>query len=240
MIGIAAALPRPPAEAITAGVLDASLIDLERDRINEDFKLAERQFRTLAGETGVKVGWRATTTFPTPALAEAAGAADLVIVGRAGHAVFADDYRTVDPGDLLMRAGRPILIAPPETTRLEARNVFVAWKSTREARRAVFDAMPFLKRAETVEIIEIRESGEASSLHDPAAFLAAHGIRFQAGAEERNSSSIEDNLLALARRTQADLIVAGGYGHTRIRELVFGGVTRTLITSSPIPCLLSH
>ena len=241
LIGLAAALPRPPAEAITAGVLDASLSTLERDRINADFKLAERQFRTLAAEAGVKVEWRAMTTFPTLALADAAGAADLLIVGRAGHAVFGNDYRTVDPGDLLMRAGRPILIAPPETTRLNARNVFVAWKSTREARRAVFDAMPFLKRAEAVE--PRRDQRERRSQ-----FVARPG-RLSRRAWHQVSGGSRGTEFDRASRTSCWLwrgahrrtsIVAGGYGHTRIRELVFGGVTRTLITSCPLPCLLSH
>jgi nucleotide-binding universal stress UspA family protein len=116
----------------------------------------------------------------------------------------------------------------------------VAWKSTREARRAVFDAMPFLKRAEAVNLVEVRESGEANSLQDVAAHLAAHGVKFKAEAVDRDSTGIEDQLIALARRTQSDLIVAGGYGHTRIRELVFGGVTRSLISSCPLPSLLSH
>ena len=229
LIGLAAALPRPPAEAITAGVLDASLVALELEEINADFKTTEQLFRTLAAEAGVKVEWRAVRTFPTLALAAAASAADLLIVGRAGHAAFGNDYRTVDPGDLLIRAGRPIVIAPPEASRLNARNVLVAWKSTREARRAVFDAMSFLKRAEAVNLVEVRESGEASSLQDAAVHLTAHGVRFKAEAVDRNSTDIEDQLIALARRTQSDLIVAGGYGHTRIRELVFGGVTRSLI-----------
>jgi nucleotide-binding universal stress UspA family protein len=126
-------------------------------------------------------------------------------------------------------------------SRLEALKVFVAWKNTRESRRAVLDGMPFLERAETVDLVEIRESGETDSLHDVAAFLAAHGVRFQAQGMERDASgSIEEQLSALAQRAHATLLVAGGYGHTRIRELVFGGVTRSLITSSPLPCLLSH
>jgi nucleotide-binding universal stress UspA family protein len=240
LIGLAAGLPRPAAEAITAGVLDASLVALEVEQIKADFDLAEQLFRTIADEAGAKVEWRAITGFPTLALADAAGAADLVIVGRAAHAVFRNDYRTADAGDLLIRAGRPILIAPLEAGRLNARNVLVAWKSTREARRALCDAMPFLKRAEAVNLVEVRESGDANSLHNATTFLAAHGVKFKAEAVDRDSTGIEDQLMALARRTQSDLIVAGGYGHTRIRELVFGGVTRSLISGCPIPCLLSH
>lgn len=240
LIGLAAALPRPPVEAITAGVMDPSILELERDQIAADFKLAEEQFRRLAAEAGMTIEWRVAANFPTLALAEAATAADLVIIGRSTSGLIGNDYRAVDPGDLVMRAGRPILIAPSGASRLDARAVLVAWKSTREARRALSDAMPFLKRAEAVILIEIRESGEASSLADPAAFLAAHGVKSRSEALEREQTSIEAKLAAFAGQARADLIVAGGYGHTRIRELVFGGVTRSLIAGGPLPCLLSH
>jgi len=240
LIGLAAALPRPPVEAITAGVMDASILQLERNEITKDFKAAEDHFRSAAAGSGVALEWRMADNFPTLALAEAADAADLVIVGRPESGLLANDYLTADPGDLVMRAGRPILIAPSGQSRLEARRVLVAWKSTREARRAISDAMPFLKRAETVNLVEIRERGEASSLADPEAFLAAHGVTVRGEAVDRGGATIEARLSAFAEREKADLIVAGGYGHTRIRELVFGGVTRSLIGSSPLPCLLSH
>jgi nucleotide-binding universal stress UspA family protein len=240
LIGLAAALPRPPVEAITAGVMDASILEIERDQIAADFTVAEEQFRAFAAEPGMTVEWRAANNFPTFALAEAASAADLVVIGRPTGGLIANDYRAVDPGDLVMRAGRPILIAPTGASSLDGRRVLVAWKSTREARRALADSMPFLKQAEAVTLVEIRESGEASSLADPSAFLAAHGVRCRTEALDRDKTSLEAQLTAFAERAQADLIVAGGYGHTRIRELVFGGVTRSLIASGPVPCLLSH
>src|SRR5579871_642096 len=80
LTGLAAALPRPPVEAITAGVMDANILELERDQIAADFKVAEAQFRTLAAEAAGTVDWLSVETFPTLALADAAGAADLLIV----------------------------------------------------------------------------------------------------------------------------------------------------------------
>ena len=240
LIGIAAALPRPPVEAITAGVMDPGILELERNQITEDFKIAEQQFRTLAAETGVRIEWRAVANFPTLALANAASAADLVIVGPGSRGVMGNDYRVVNPGELIIRAGRPVLIAPSETTVLNVHSVLVAWKNTREARRAVFDAMPFLKRAEAVNLVEIQEDGETDSLKDAEAFLSAHAVRAHAERLEGDSTRIEEQLTAFAQRAQSDLIVAGGYGHTRIRELVFGGVTRSLIINCPVATLLSH
>jgi nucleotide-binding universal stress UspA family protein len=240
LIGLAAALPRPPVEAITAGVMDASLLEVERDQIAADFRAEEAQFHALAGAAGLKREWRAADTFPAVALAEAASAADIVIIGRV-HAGFAgDDYRTADPGDLVMRTGRPVLIVPPGVAALHARNVVVAWKGTREARRAVADAMPFLERAEEVRLMEVSEGDEPGTVGDAAAFLAAHGVKHRAETVPRDPAGVAAQLAAAAEQAAADLIVAGAYGHTRIRELVFGGVTRSLIISSPVPCLLSH
>jgi nucleotide-binding universal stress UspA family protein len=240
LIGVAAALARPPVEAITAGVMDASILELERDQIAADFKVAEGQFRTLTAESGITVEWRPVETFPTLALADAASAADLLVIGGGGAGRNTNDYRAVNPGDLILRAGRPILIAPRGASRLDPRSVLVAWKNTREARRAVADAMPFLKRAETVILAEVREHDEASSLADPAAFLAGHGVKFRTQLLERDGIGVGAQLTAFAGHAQADLIVLGGYGHTRIRELIFGGVTRSLIGDCPLPCLLSH
>ena len=240
LIGVTAALQRPPVEALSAGVGDAGLLELELEQITEDFKIAEQQFRTLAGEAGVRIEWRAVANFPTLALANAASVADLVIVGPGRSHLMGNDYRKVNPGELIIRAGRPVLIAPSGANVLDVRNVLVAWKNTREAHRAVFDALPFLKRAEAVNLVEIRGSREAGSLQDAEAFLSAHAVKVHAESLEGDLTTIEEQLTAFARRAQSDLMVAGGYGHTRIRELVFGGVTRSLIANCPVATLLSH
>ena len=187
LIGITAALPRPPVEAITAGVMDPSILELERHQITEDFKIAEQRFRALSAEAGVRIEWRAVADFPTLALANAASAADLVIIGPQTGGLIGDDYRSVNPGELLIRAGRPVLIAPPSASVLDVHNVLIAWKNTREARRAVFDAMPFLKRAEAVNLVEIRENGETDTLRDAKAFLTAHAVKVYAKSLERDS-----------------------------------------------------
>jgi nucleotide-binding universal stress UspA family protein len=115
LIGITAALPRPPVETITAGVMDPSILELERDQTTEDFKVAEQQFRTLAADAGVGIEWRGVANFPTVALANAASAVDLVIVSPGLSGLFGNDYRKVNPGELIVSAGRPVLIAPSGT-----------------------------------------------------------------------------------------------------------------------------
>jgi nucleotide-binding universal stress UspA family protein len=239
LIGLTAALPRPPVEAITAGVMDASFVELERNEIRAEFVKAEQTFKAVTAEVPVEAEWRALETFPVVAMADSASAADLVVVGRiAGHRD--GDYRTVNVGELLIRAGRPVLVVPPGIASLAVRSIMVAWKNIRESRRAISDALPLLKRAETITVVEVREAEEASSVADIGTFLSAHGINFRAEMIERDGSKVEDQLSSFAERMPSDLVVAGGYGHSRIRELVFGGVTRRLITRFVVPCLLRH
>ena len=116
----------------------------------------------------------------------------------------------------------------------------VAWKECPEAQRAIADALPLLKRAKTVVIVEAQEGADGdTSLLRAGAFLARHGI----GATTRllaREVDVPKQLTDYARHMEADLIVAGAYGHGRLREWIFGGVTRELLTRPPVPCLLSH
>src|SRR5262249_32770161 len=116
----------------------------------------------------------------------------------------------------------------------------VAWKDNREARRAMADALPFLKRAEIVHLVAIHEVDEAPALGDPAAFLAAHGVKYRVESLQRDATSIKCQLIAVTERTQADLIVTGGYSDIRTGEWVFSGTTHGLIESCPVACLMSH
>jgi nucleotide-binding universal stress UspA family protein len=238
LVGLSAALPRPPVEAITADVIDASLIALERDEIKNEFDTAEQQFIALTAGA-VVAQWLALENFPVIAIADTASAADLVIVGRNPGAV-GGEYRAVNVGELIIRAGRPVLVVPSGVTSLRARSVMIAWKNTREARRAVSDTLPLLKRTESVTIAEVQEDQETSSVGGIEAFLSGHAVKFRSEVIEREKGSIEDQLSSFAERIAADLVVAGGYGHTRIRELMFGGVTRSMISRFAAPCLLSH
>jgi nucleotide-binding universal stress UspA family protein len=124
---------------------------------------------------------------------------------------------------------------------IRAKTVLVAWKDTREARRAVADALPFLAKANEVVVATIDTSRDESirdSLDDVAAFLGHHGIK--ARTELIAGEADGDRLLTFARSIHADLIVSGAYGHSRLREWAFGGVTRTLIEESGISRFMSY
>ena len=125
-------------------------------------------FRTQLGLGGRRFEWRSVLDLPTDAVAREARAADLVVIGNRREN--ADPFRALDPGGVLMQAGRPVLVVPDAVQALPARHIAVAWKNAREARRAVRDALPFLRRAENVMIVEIVEGADdAPSGKDVAA-----------------------------------------------------------------------
>jgi nucleotide-binding universal stress UspA family protein len=154
-----------------------------------------------------------------------------------------DTSRHVGIGDLVMQAGRPCLIVPAETENLRSEHVLVGWKDTGETRRAVSDALPLLKQARQVTIVEIaaeQDLAEAyTRVRDVASWLKRHGIE----ATPVAAPSIGDDavrLSSIVREQGADLLVAGAYGHSRVREWVLGGVTRDLLLRATHCSLVSH
>ena len=144
-----------------------------------------------------------------------------------------------------LESGRPVLVVPyigryPEI----GRNVVVAWKPGREAARAAFDALPFLLGAEKIHILEIKERGDERPALAPdtsiAAALARHGIKPSVHTSAPGDISVGDKILSRLADLGADLLVTGAYGHSRMRELVFGGVTRNISRHMTVPTLFSH
>lgn len=160
----------------------------------------------------------------------------------------ADSAAAIHPffSELLMESGGPVLVIPPSCgLTFTAGHAVVAWRPTPEAARALHDALPLLRRAATVDVVVVDpRSGESGDGEQPGAdiatHLARHGLRVNVVALERGTRSIADVLLSHARETQASLLVAGGYGHSRFREWALGGATRELLESAHLPVLFSH
>ena len=136
------------------------------------------------------------------------------------------------------------MVVPAAVKSLGAGHVVIGWKDTREARRAVQDALPFLHEAKRVTIMEICEKDEMDGARhhvaDVVRYLAQHRIKAESRIEIQAHGSGADQIIGLAEDEGADLLVTGAYGHSRLNEWVFGGMTRELLTSSPICCLMSH
>lgn len=147
---------------------------------------------------------------------------------------------------LLFESGRPVLVVPPGY-RLTAlpRKILVAWKSSPEATRALHDAMPFLRMAEQVDVLTVNPSDSGVANDDASGLgitthLARHGIKTTLVQRDSGARSVSDVLLDYTRESYAQLIVAGGYGHSRLREWALGGATRELLIGTSLPVLYSH
>jgi nucleotide-binding universal stress UspA family protein len=200
-----------------------------------------RWFRAK-GQHLKQVEWRTALEVPYELVSREARAADLIIVGSRHTGGNVHDL--VDPGAVLLRAGRPVLVVPDTVTPLQLRRAVIAWKDTRECRRAVRDALPFLQQAKEVLIAGIGEGEfEASgkkNLSDVGSYLVRHRVIVANETWRQARGPVASELLHIIRDEGADLVVAGGYGHSRLGEWIFGGVTHELLTSSPVCCMLSH
>ena len=220
------------------------------DYLEEEAQAAETAERIEATfKERLRIGhvegdWRMTSGKLSEAAVRQARNADLIIVGQADPEHPPTGGPLVE--DLLMTAGRPILIIPYvghfETL---GATVLVGWNNCREATRAVNDAIPLLAKAASVTVLSARPLGRKPATHDAngaeiTRHLACHGIRAEAAQTVMTGGSASDVLLSYAADVSADLLVVGGYGHSRLRELVLGGVTRDLLHHMTLPVLMSH
>jgi nucleotide-binding universal stress UspA family protein len=174
-----------------------------------------------------------------------AHAADLVVASQTDREWPGSDR--LDIADrLAMESGRPVLIVPNAGvhSRVGGR-VLVAWNGRREAARAVFDALPILRGAKVVKVVRVNPQSERESAHDiPAAdictALARHGVKCQVTEQIAPHGGVGETLMACANEMSADLLVMGCYGHARVRELVFGGASRHVLSHMTVPVLMSH
>ena len=186
--------------------------------------------------------WLSGMDYPGPALVRTSRGADLIVANAASRGQ-PSAYRDAPAGDLAITAGRPVLVAPPGAAPLKAERVILAWKDSREARRAMADALPFLKGAKAALVLEVCAPDEVEDakarVADVAELLRRHGVAAEVRVSDRHATHTEA-ILAEARAFRADLIAAGAYGHSRFGEWVFGGVTRDLIAQHEVHVLLSH
>ncbi|MFI4948386.1 MAG: universal stress protein [Alphaproteobacteria bacterium] len=229
---------------------DRSLLDpLYREyqeKIDTEGDAMRRLFEEIATRRGLSAEWRAASGLPSAVTALHGRYVDLIVVGQPDP----DDtqaalFRPL-PEEVALAVGRPILVIPYAGSWTEiGRRVLVGWDSSREATRAINDAMPLLAGAEAVTILAVDPAagpsghGEVPGA-DIALHLARHGVK--ATVERTVSAGIGagNALLSRASDLEADLLVMGAYGHSRVRELLLGGVTRTVLESMTLPVLMAH
>ena len=243
VIGVAGAEFSPPLY-FTEGEPAQRLIDQGWAAVKNRLKELEGGFRAAMQNRAVEVEWRCGEDFPTRFIVRQARASDIIVVGEDARCGLADPFVQVNPSDLVMQVGRPLLVVPESCSWLDLRSVLVAWKDTTEARRAVNDALPLLHKSTEITIVEIveDEADRAAALlrvEDVAAWLSRHGVR----ASQQVPGQCGDaaaQLEQVASDVGAGVVIAGAYGHSRLSEWILGGVTRRLINPAIRCSLLSH
>jgi len=242
IVGIAASDLRPPMY-FAEGDFAQKLFEEEAAAIQQRLSELEAEFRAAVESRATSVEWRSARALPVPYMLQEARAADILVVGALADSMV-DPSAAVDPSDLVMQAGRPLIVVPSAVQWLDLRSVLVAWKDVREARRAVFDALPILAAAKEVTIAEVpeqdgRRADAVSHVADVAAWLRSHGIAAHTVVPEK-TAHVTEQLDKVAANIGAGAVVAGAYGHSRFREWVLSGVTRHLATESRRCAFLSR
>jgi nucleotide-binding universal stress UspA family protein len=214
--------------------------EIETRRRTEAAQAMEQRFRAAERRAGVQTEWRVSMDEALPALRLSARYADLLVVGQPERG---DPARQALAGDVLLSAGRPVLFVPYAGRFADAgRRVLVAWNASREAARAVTDALPLLMRAEHVELVVFDGGGDHGERPgaDVALYLARHGVKAALSRQQGTGIDIASQILSRAADESSDLVVMGGYGHSRLRELALGGATRGVLESMTVPVLMAH
>ena len=240
LIGLCAGSIAPPLyDPMSGGAMVGELLSLYRDMAEADVERARTRFLEIVAARAVEAEWRGLIGFPGEAFSRAARAADLVILGSRSPR---SPYHAPEVAEVLMACGRPVLVTPP--TRLRnpvGEHALVAWKDCREARIALASAIPLLQRATGVTLYIVRSDDEADdSAADVVRYLARHEITAEPVVVRQGETPTGRQILDEALARSAGLIVAGGYGHARLREWALGGVTRDLINDSSICLCLAH
>jgi hypothetical protein len=179
VIGIAASDPQPAHYA--GGAFAQGLVGQIRSEIKKQIAETEERFRSAMRQRARDTEWRSAMARPIDYVMNEARAADLIVTGVNRDGLLLDPLRRLDPSDLVMQAGRPIFVVPPEAEYLKLKCALVAWKDTREARRAVADALPLLHKVKEVAVVEvIKDDTNRDTAHarvdDVTAWLGRHGI----------------------------------------------------------------
>ena len=243
IIGIAASqlMIIPFADGYGSG----ELIVQNRVEIEKEMVDAEVAFRSAFAGFTPPIDWRSAISFQSSAefIAGEMKAADMLVTGPERGGDFFDTGRRVEIGDLIMRMGRPAMIVPSTISSLKLESVLVGWKDTRETRRAIVDALPLLKKADRVTIASIASGADIAAtevqVQDTKKWLERHEIKAK-GMVAKSTGDDATQLSQLVHEIGADLLVAGGYGHNRLREWMFGGVTRDLLLHPTHCTFLSH
>ena len=228
--------------------ISTELLAAQREHIQSVARDMEAKFIAAAEAAEVIYEWRcvdARSPLLADAVVEHARSADLVVVGQPEPDSRWEDWAAI-PEQVLLESGRPVMVLPYAGKHpARPKQVLVAWNGTRESARATFDAMPLLQAASTVKVLSVNiGEGEGMDGFTPgdeiAINLSRHDVKAETGRSINSEISVGDELLSRAADYGSDLLVMGGYGHSRVYESLFGGATRHILRHMTMPVLMAH
>jgi nucleotide-binding universal stress UspA family protein len=212
------------------------LLNEERQRESVNREALERRL----GVEGLAWNWIDTTGNIAARLTEQAGLADLIVVNLRLASGTVPDMRSI-ASEVVLRAGKPLLAVPEPSRGVDLMgHAMVAWDGSDEASAALQAAIPLLRLAHRVTIVEIVDGSVTTPAEEAAAYLSRHNISAAIHPKHPNVPSAAREILKLVKLLDADYLVLGAFGHSRLREAIFGGVTRHMLTESPVPLFLAH
>ena len=238
LVGLGAAEPTLAYAGVDNAQVAMDYYATERKNIEAMLERAEASFRA-AVPASVPLKWHGYVANPTLMLIDQARRCDIVIVASDDTSSVGE---TADPGYLILASGRPVIMAREGGRTANLDRIMIAWKDTREARRAVSDALPFLRQAKQVKVVSHSEGdadAERTSLSDVVEWLGLHGIAAESQLVNQGEEFL-DEMGLLTLTDTPDLIIAGAYGHSRFREWLFGGVTNDLLMARNVSRLFSN
>lgn len=235
----------PVIPASVMGGISADLIEAQRFENDKAARGAVERFNKISKAEGVSAETRVLTgslAGSAETFGQLARRFDISVVAQADPDRLAAEDLISEAA--LFNAGRPVIIVPyiqKDTLRLD--RVVACWDGSRTAARAIGDAMPFLLRAKAVEVL-IVASDPPKSNETPGAdigqHLARHGVKVDVKRIQRADLDVANTILSHVADNSADMLVMGGYGHSRLRQFILGGVTRSMLQSMTVPVLMSH
>lgn len=240
-------IPQVPLYGAVVAQVPQEVIDQQQDAFREDAERIKGAFEEATRSTDVKTEWRcelARYGDLAEDIIENGLCADLIVAGQESTDWF--EGRGDMPARMVFGTGRPVLLVPAAGSFADfGERVMVAWNQSRESARAAFDAIPLLTHAKTVRVLAINPSHDESDnmlspSDDLALALSRHGVETEAASTVTTELSVGDELLSRLADHGCDLLVMGCYGHSRLRETIFGGATHHILRHMTVPVLMSH
>lgn len=223
--------------------MSTEFIVAQQEAFQDDARAVEEAFTSRAAAAGLTHEWRAADTGDEPTMRAASTAcntADLVVASQYNDAIPA--AAGYSPDELAIGTGRPVLIVPAQGDLAAiGRRVLVAWNGSREASRAAFDCLSLLQPDAELHLLAVDSPRGDATLEAAAAALTRHGFKpTTQSATRRDGRSVPEEILAVAEASGTDLLALGCYGHSRLRETVFGGATTRILRDMTLPVLMAH